>query len=236
MYDNAGREMKVLEDAALPWASALGNHDTYAVGPTGGSARPGVVTAQAVRDTTTYNTYFPVSRFGNITETFEPGKVDNAYRVFAAGGKRWLILNLELWPRTAAITWAKNVVATHPDHNVIVLTHSYLTGSGTIEQTNGGYGATSPQYLFDNLVKLYPNVKLVLSGHVNTSAVRTDTGVGGNKIVSILSCFHSTSTNQVRFLEIDTVNGTVSTDVYAPATLTAYPQYTASVTGLQFVS
>lgn len=40
-YDNASREMKTLESAGIPWAAAIGNHDTYAVGPTGGSARPG---------------------------------------------------------------------------------------------------------------------------------------------------------------------------------------------------
>ncbi len=62
-------------------------------------------------------------------------------------------------------------MAAHPDENVIVLTHSYLEADGSISQSNGGYGATSPQYLYDNLIKVYPNIKFVLSGHVGISAV-----------------------------------------------------------------
>lgn len=233
-YDNASAGMKNLEAAGIPWATALGNHDTFAVGPTSGSARPGVNTSVAVRDTRTFNAYFSKTRFGNIAGTFEDGKVDNAYRLFEAGGKKWLILNLELWPRTAAVTWAKGVVAGHADRNVIVLTHSYLNSNGTIYGSNGGYGAASPQYVYDNLIKVYPNIKMVFSGHVNpsTNGIRTDTGVNGNRIVSVLSSWHSGTTNHVRFLEIDTLKGTVSTDVYAPLTSTAFPTYTASVSGI----
>ncbi len=82
----------------LHWAGAIGNHDTAAV-CAGGSACPGANTNVAVRDTTAYNKYFPVSRFSDIQGTYEPDKIDNAYRSFSAGGADWLVLNLELWPR-----------------------------------------------------------------------------------------------------------------------------------------
>lgn len=146
-----------------------------------------------------------------------------------------MILNLELWPRTTAVAWAKNVVAAHPSHNVIVLTHSYLNGGGAIETSNGGYGANSPKYVFDNLIKVYPNIKMVFSGHVETSAVRADTGNAGNKIISMLTCFHSGTTNQVRFLEIDAKNGTLKTEINAPWTSATLPAYTAAVTGMSWV-
>ena len=107
-----------------------------------------------VRDTSAYNKYFPVSRFSDLEGTFEAGKIDNAYRSFSAGGVDWLVLNLELWPRKEVVTWAKSVVASHPDENVMVLTHAYLEANGSISQSNGGYGATSPQYLYDNLIKV----------------------------------------------------------------------------------
>jgi hypothetical protein len=233
-YDHAGREMQSLESAGIPWAVAIGNHDTYAVGPTGGSARPGVVTAQAIRNTKTFNSTFPVSRF-DIAGTYEPGKMDNAFRTFTAAGKKWLILNLELWPRADAVAWAQDVVTSHPYHNVIVLTHSYLTESGVIDAGNGGYGSNSGQYVFDHLVKPNPNVKLVLSGHVEGTAVRSDADSAGNKVVSILSDWHSTTTNHVRFVEIDTVHGTLRTDVHAPFTSTDFPADTTTVTGMRWV-
>ena len=56
------------------------------------------------------------------------------------------------------VDWAKTVVAGHPAHNVIVVTHMYLEGNGSISTSNGGYGANSPKYLYDNLISRYANV------------------------------------------------------------------------------
>ncbi|MCX8128480.1 MAG: metallophosphoesterase, partial [Clostridia bacterium] len=184
--------LQVLGSAGIPYLPALGNHDTAATG-VGGSAAPGDASVN-VRNTTAFNSAVPLSRFPGIV-TFESNKVENSYRTFEAEGKKWMVLSLELWPRTAAINWAKGVVQNHPDHNVIIQTHSYLNGDGSINQSNGGYGSNSPQYLYDNLVKVYPNIRFVFSGHVGAAAKREDTGVNGNKIVSILGCFHSTTTN-----------------------------------------
>lgn len=232
-FAKASADIAPLE-AALPWAGAIGNHDTAAV-CVGGSACPGMDASKTVRDTTAYNEAFPVSRFGNIQGTFEPAKVDNAYRTFRAGGVDWLVLNLELWPRSAVVSWAKEVVVSHPNHNVIVLTHAYLEADGSISGSNGGYGATSGTYLFDNLIKVYPNVKLVVTSHVGTSASRTDVGVNGNKILSLLQHFHS-STNPVRLVEIDTAAGMVTSRVYAPYTDTSYPNFSTSTSGMTFVN
>jgi calcineurin-like phosphoesterase family protein len=231
-FVRASTELQPLEQA-MPWSGAIGNHDTAAV-CAGGSGCPGANTSLTVRDTSAYNKYFPVSRFPDIQGTFEAGKIDNAYQVVREGGVDWLILNLELWPRVEAVAWAKSVVASHPDHNVIVVTHAYLNTDGTISASNGGYGATSPQYLYDNLIKVYPNVKIVLSGHVGTSAVRTDVGVNGNKVVSLLTSYHSW-TNPVRIVEIDTAAGTATSSVYAPYTDTDFPTDSTSTSGLGFV-
>jgi hypothetical protein len=231
-FTKASTDIAPLE-AAMPWVGAIGNHDTAAV-CVGGSACPGANTSQTVRDTSAYNQAFPVSRFKNVGGTFEPNKVDNSYQRFSAGGVDWLVLDLELWPRAAAVEWAKTVVASHPKDNVVVLTHAYLEGDGSISQSNGGYGSTSPQYLFDHLIKVYPNIKMVFSGHVGDSAVRTDTGVNGNKILSVLQCYHS-STNPVRIVKIDTAAGSVTSSVYAPQLDLDYPSASTSTTGLNFV-
>ncbi len=117
---------------------------------------------------------------------------------------------------------------------MIVVTHAYLEEDGSISDSSGGYGATSPKYLFDNLVRRYPNVKMVTSGHVGQAASRTDTGVAGNKVLSLLQTFHS-PTNPVRLVEIDTAAGTVDSRVYAPASDTDYPNYDTYTSGLRFV-
>jgi hypothetical protein len=127
------------------------------------------------------------------------------------------------------------VVAANPHHNVIVVTHDYLDGGGNIEQSNGGYGATSPQYLYDQLVSKYANVRMVLSGHVGGTADRVDTGVNGNKIFSVQSTFHSETTNPVRLFTVDTKANTVKTWVYAQHTNQTFTEYSKTVTGLNFV-
>ncbi|MFT3970683.1 MAG: metallophosphoesterase [Micropruina sp.] len=201
----------------IPYSLTIGNHDTGAV-CAGGSACPGVSASVSVRDTTAFNAAFKASDFADVRGAYEAGKVDNTYSTFTAGGEKWMVLNLELWPRQGAIDWAKRVVASNADHNVIVSTHSYLEADGSIGTSNGGYGATSPKYLFDNLIKVYPNIRVVVSGHVGGGASRVDTGVNGNKILSLLQCYHSRTTNPVRMLKFDVAKGTITNWVYAPYT------------------
>ena len=161
-YQRAHDALQVLNDNNIPYSLSPGNHDTGAV-CVGGSACPGKDAKVTVRDTTTFNEYLN-GGVADVQGYFESGKVDNTYSRFAAGGRSWLVLNLELWPRTKVIDWAQTVVAGHPDDNVMVVTHSYLNANGTINQTNGGYGATSPQYLFDNLISKYSNIKTGVLG------------------------------------------------------------------------
>lgn len=229
----ASDAMRPLETAAIPYSLAIGNHDTAAVCE-GGSACPGVSIPVAVRDTTAFNATFPPSRYAALTGEFEAGKVDNSWSTFEASGLHWMVMTLELWPRQVAIAWANRVVAAHPGHNVIVVTHSYLTATADISASNGGYGATSPQFLFDNFIKLHANIRFVFSGHVGTAASRVDTGVNGNAIHSFLQAFHAT-TNPVRLFEIDPLAGSVATRIYAPFTNTQYPQFDVSLSNLSFV-
>jgi hypothetical protein len=214
-YAFMSQGLKVLDNAAFPYATCIGNHDTAAVRSDSGSAAPGDVHAN-LRNTTKYNSYFPTTRYRALGGVYEAGKIDNAWHSFSAGGLNWLVVNLELWPRAGAVTWAKGVVANHPNHNVIILTHSFLTSSSTIEQSNGGYGDNSPQYVFDNLVKQYANVRFTFSGHVGSHGYRTDTGVNGNKIYSYLQCYHDNVTNPTRLITIDTAAGTIKSTVYCP--------------------
>jgi hypothetical protein len=169
-YERASAAMAVLDKAAIPYVTALGNHDTAAT-TNGGSAAPGKVNTN-LRNTSTYNTYFPLARFKALGGMYEPGRIDNAWHTFSAGGLDWLVLNLDLWARTGAVAWARTVLQEHTNHNVIVLTHSHLNGRGAIEQTKGGYGDNSPQYVFDQLLKECANVQMVFSGHVGSHGYR----------------------------------------------------------------
>lgn len=213
-YERASAGLEILDRAGVPYVLTIGNHDSAAT-KEGGSAAPGNV-HDNLRNTTTFNTYFPAKRFQALQGGFEDGKVDNAWHTFRAGELDWLVINLELWPRAAAVEWARTIVDAHPHHNVIVLTHSHLTARGQIEQRNGGYGDNSPQYVFDRLLKPCANIRLVFSGHTGRHAYRLDHGEHGNAIYQFCQCYHSNETNPVRLFEIDVDGGRIRTRVYAP--------------------
>jgi predicted amino acid-binding ACT domain protein len=215
-YERASEALTILDKAGLPYALAIGNHDSAAT-KEGGSAAPGNVNTN-LRNTSTFNRYFPVSRQKQLQGFYEASKVDNAYQTFTAGGLNWLVINMELWPRAGAVDWARSVAEKHPNHNVILITHSYLTGNSMIEQRNGGYGDNSPQFMFDKLVSVCPNIRLIFAGHVGSHGYRTDKGTQGNTIYSFLTTYHSNTDNPVRLLTIDTKKGTMTTHVFCPST------------------
>lgn len=210
-FVNMSGYLKPLGDAAIPYSMTAGNHDTAVVCP-GGSACPGVNANTALRDTTTWNNYFPASRFG-LQATYD-GKSENGYRTYSAGGVKWLVLSLELWPRTDVIAWAQRVVAAYPSHNVIVQTHAFLDANGALSTSNGGYGSNSPATLW-NALKGYPNVVMFFSGHVGTQATTTLTATDGHKVMAFLQCFHDPTYNPVRLVRVDTAQGTISTEIRA---------------------
>jgi hypothetical protein len=173
----------------VPRAVAIGNHDTAAVGR-GGSAYDPPRTGALLRDTEAFNRAGLVPR---VDGAFEPGKVDNSWvRI----DSRWAMLTLELWPRPGAVEWASRVVRSQPGTKWVVVTHACLNPAGRI--TNGhGYGATSPRYLRDRLVRPNRNVRVVLCGHIGRTAVTRDRGA-----TWILT--NATTPGRVRVLEVGT--------------------------------
>ena len=211
-YASMSSWLQPLSAAGLPYILTVGNHDTAAVCP-GGSACPGQNANIAVRDTSTWNRYYPPSRFG-LQETFEAGKSDNGWRAFAAGGKQWLVLSLELWPRTEVIDWARQVVAGHPHHNVIVITHEFLDGAGNVSGSNGGYGANSPATLWDALDD-YPNVVMAFSGHVGGAADTVLQATDGHRMAAFLQSYHDDRYNPTRLVTVYPDSGAITTRVVA---------------------
>jgi hypothetical protein len=248
----ASNAFQRLEDASIPYSIAVGNHDTRAVGWNGHGGYGGSAYSEnpecaqryspsecrvtvLVRHTEEINARFPASRFADMRDEWEPGKIDNASSTFRAGGLDWLVLDLELWPRPEAVAWAAQVVRNHPTYNVIVNTHSYLTARGTI-YNKADYGSTSPRYVWQNLVRRYPNIVMVTCGHIGAARVRTDRGDNGNKVVSLLQNFGKVDdTNPVRLVTVDPARGTLTTRVYAPLTDRNFRTYSATIKGMKFV-
>ncbi|MDB5263238.1 MAG: metallophosphoesterase [Adhaeribacter sp.] len=216
-YETASKGFKILDSAQVGYALAVGNHDTEAVGENSGSAAPGNVN-QNLRKTTKFNSYFPVSRFTMQKGRYEENKSDNAYYTFKAGKLKWLVLTLEFCARQGPVDWANKVIAANSKHNVIILTHFHLTSKGEINQTNAGYGDLTTQAIYDKMIRKHKNVRMVLSGHVVTSATRVDKGEHGNNIYQILQNYQSLDSGggYIRLLEIDRKAKTISGKMYSP--------------------
>ncbi len=236
-YQRASDGFKILDNAKVPYALCLGNHDTDAVGENSGSAAPGNTNTN-LRQTLRFNSYFPVERFRYQKGRFEEKKSDNAYYTFKAGGLKWLVVSLEFCARAEPVEWANTIIPKFPKHNVIILTHSHLTGDGIIDQRNAGYGDLSPQQIFDRMISKHSNVRFVFCGHTGSSTYRDDIGENGNHIYQILQDYQSQDAGggYIRLLEIDTKEGTINGKMYSPYYNITKDDYSKiSLTGAQFV-
>ena len=166
-WANARDAWSLLDDC-LPYALCPGNHD---FGGGGATTR-----------TSLLSEYFPPDQyqdwptFGGV---FEPGKLDNSYHLFEAGGRKWIIIALEWAPRDETVAWANQIMVQHPDHYGILITHAYLNNNDLRYDHNdtehsqlySPYEYHTPgtmndgQELWDKLVRKY-NFALVLNGHV----------------------------------------------------------------------
>ena len=166
-------------DGVVPYALAPGNHD---YGPNG----------NAGDRSTLFNDYFSASdnplndpvQGGALGGVYEPGHLDNAYYTFTSPhGGDFLILALEWGPRDPVVEWANEVVAAHPDHAAILLTHAYMyfdetrydwQSKGAAQSWNPhSYGSASlpggtndGEELWQKLVSKHENFIMTLNGHV----------------------------------------------------------------------
>ena len=216
-YKIASEGFSILDRAKVPYAIAIGNHDTEVVGEFSGGITPGDANAN-LRKTTKFNSYFPVERFTLQKDRFENNISDNASYTFKAGRLNWLVLTLEFCARQEAVDWANQVISKYPKHNVIVLTHYHLESNGEIGTHNASCSSVSIQSIYDQLIKQHPNILMVLSGHHGKSVWRDDIGENGNHIYQILQDYQGEDHGggYIRLLEIDPKAGKISAKMYSP--------------------
>ena len=172
----------------VPYMVTTGNHDF------------GILSAENRR--THFDEYFPVEKnFLNMkmirdvgTDEWGVPTLTNAtYEYVTPHGKKMLVLVLEFAPREAMIEWAQKVVAQekYKDHEVIVLTHSYLD-SESKHIVKEGYPLTDLNYgeaIWKKLIQPASNIRMVFSGHIGVPdnpqghlGFRTDLNVAGKKV------------------------------------------------------
>ena len=160
------REQMDKLDGVVPYALIRGNHDGIE----------------------NYNKYISNTEFSKTLEgVFTEGEVTNAWKTFSVGDTDFLVLMLDYMPTNAALEWAAEVIETHPNHKVIVTTHSYLSKTGkTVDAVLGSRNDGSK--MWNKLISQHENIFLVLSGHIPSEfVVATQTkGIHGNTVTQLL--------------------------------------------------
>jgi hypothetical protein len=219
-WQNADAAVNLL-DGQVPYFMAIGNHD-YA------NAKPAARTAGAAG----FNQFFGPSRYAGASwyKGNYQGSNENFYGVVTINGRDFLILVLEYAPRDAALKWADGILKANQDKEAIIVTHSFTFTDNTRMSRCDANSASSFGVGQDNdgedmwwkLVRKYANVRMVLSGHVNTgdgTGHRVDLGANGNLVNQMLSDYQSEPLGgggYLRILKISPSLNQISVSTYSP--------------------
>jgi len=173
--------------------------------------------------------------FGGV---YEPGKLENHYQFLQIHGRRWIVLSLEMGPRSEVVAWANRILAEHKDRPAILLTHAYLYyGNARYDHRRGGQRASPYNFcgdgadgemLWNRLVRRHPNVMMVICGHLSSQYVgyRKDEADHGNIVHQMLVDYEKMGGGHgfLRLLEFLPDGKTVQVRTFSPVTGGANPR------------
>jgi hypothetical protein len=208
-WQNADAAIRLLEDPlttglehGIPYGLSVGNHDQTPGGNPDGT-------------TTFYNQFFGSARFSG--RPYYGGQFgtnnDNHYQLFSAGGMNFIAIHLEYddTQDQGVLDWVTGLLTTHSTRQAIIVSHNII---------NLGFDAPfNPQgQAIYNAVRSYPNVFLMLSGHVHGEGQRSDT-FNGNTIRSVLSDYQGRTNGGdgwLRIYEFSPANNEIRVKTYSP--------------------
>ncbi|MBD8045179.1 lamin tail domain-containing protein [Arthrobacter sp. Sa2BUA2] len=166
-FQSAQDIMGLLNDANVPNGVLPGNHDNM-----------------WGHNNDKYNEYFPVSMYEGkdwYGEAWAAGDNSAHTDYFSAGGVDFLVINLPYRSSDEQMAWAAQQAAAHPDHNVILATHSYIHTSAVRDNIDLRYTATGEE-LWNTVVAPNDNVFLVLGGHFHGTVTNYADPVTGGQV------------------------------------------------------
>lgn len=112
----------------------------------------------------------------NIISSYEKEKIDNIIVSIKIGDKGINIISLEFSPRKEVVEWANKYIKDHSDDYFILLTHEFLSKNGERLSDANSYArqiinssSSTPDYLWNNLIKDNNNLVGVICGHTGFS-------------------------------------------------------------------
>jgi len=245
----------LVDGITLPYSISMGNHDLL---PRGNKLNPAdPVAGGGFRSVFGAARYEPFQIGGNNPFQWYGGSDItqwNHYQVFKAGPYTYLHINLELDPQhpendlgiprqigiNDALTWAQSVIDAHPGLPTIISTHKLLSdfsgqnnlsgywGDG-VDKTFGGERTSTGQIVWEQLVKVNPQVFMTINGHEHEGPYREDgeyhqvsTNDAGLSVFEILvnhqDYFNLLTGNDpyLRLMEFDPRRGQIRNQTFSP--------------------
>lgn len=221
-YQVAARAHQKLLDAGVPLLVAAGNHDYDD-------------RLRSSRRLDMFNRYVgavPLAGQPWFGGTFEDGAAENCYATIDVAGRDFLFAVLEFGPRPKVVTWAERLLAAHPDHIAIMVTHSYLDPDGEHTRPGSPYHPhDSPgsadgidgEDLWQTSLRHQPNLAAVFCGHQIPDSVsyRVDLGDAGNPVLQSFQNWQETErggAGRIRIVRWDPTAGIASLRVVNTST------------------
>lgn len=154
----------------------------------------------------------------------------NTVHKFSSSTRDYLVIALDYGPTDDVLEWASQVVKSHPNHNVIVTTHAYIThNKGFVNEENSltfpsrsNPALNDGDQIWEKFIKNHSNIVMVLCGHDPTDKIvmRQSNGVNGNVVTELLidpQGMDKTleATGMVATFYVDANGKTVTVDYYS---------------------
>ena len=213
-------DLKAKPDGLVPYAAVAGNHDLD-------------TPSNKTKGATQYLKYFGPWRYkGRSWFLGASTNGQNMAQRFTGGGRTYLHLGLEWRPSDSAIAWAQGVLAKYPSLPTIISTHQYL-GKGnpasrmTTAETPDGSGVNNGESLYRKLVVPYPQVFLVLCGHVPGVGRRADKTALGRTVHQVLADYQHDQNGGNGWLQVIRFDPVARKLSFAPLSPTYVPGTTS---------
>lgn len=213
-FQIASEVQALLDDAGMPNSVLPGNHDN----------KRGITNDL-------FNEYFGPDRYAQTPwygGSIGPGDNSANFSLFERAGARFLMLSLPYAFGEQELAWAEEVVARHPDRNVIVSTHEHVTPAapdGPVGRSVGSRWVSRADELWERVVAPNRHVVAVLSGHfhgLGTIVTEDAGGIPGHTVVEMVADYQEfrmhtgeRATGFQRLLQIDLAGGRIAVDTFS---------------------
>ncbi|HOR95891.1 MAG TPA: metallophosphoesterase [Bacilli bacterium] len=215
--------LEPLLSANVPLGVSSGNHDVGGVSSYQSEGSNGLDSALTYEY---FGKYAGEDLFKNLP--YYGGSFENNrshYDLITVNGHEFLFLYLgwgssipNIHVSSKDINWAKGILEQYPDKTVVLATHEYMGNKSNRSLTGN--------QVFNELVKKYPNIQFVISGHINGSSYQIDKidddgdGIYDRRVLQILTDFQEEESlfgaSFLRTIGLDFVNNYLHFNIYSP--------------------